>query len=117
MATQSFEVPAELRDFADKSVAQARTAFGTFFSNAVKTSEQLQSTTTSVQSTLHEVLLKGLDNAEKNANAAFDFAQKFAKSKDFKEAFELQSEFLKSQFATLQAQAKDLGSIAQKAVH
>lgn len=117
MATQSFEVPTEIRDFADKSVAQARTAFGTFFSNIVKTSEQLQSTSTSVQSTLHEAVLKGLDNAEKNANATFDFAQKLAKSKDLKEAFELQSEFLKSQFATLQTQAKELGTIAQKAGH
>lgn len=117
MATQGFEVPKEVREFADKSDDQARNAFGNFFSSAVKTSEQLQNTSNAVQSTLHAAVLKGLDHAQTNANATFDFAQKISRSKDFKEAFDLQSEFVKSQFAALQAQAKDYSALAEKVKH
>ena len=117
MATQGFEVPTEFRDFADKSVDQARNAFGNLLSSAVKTSEQLKNTTSTVQSTLHAAVLKSLDHVHTNANATFDYAQKITRSKDLKEAFEIQSEFVKSQFATLQAQAKDFGAIAETAKH
>lgn len=117
MATQGIEIPKEVRDFADKSVDQARNAFGNFLSSAAKTSEQLQNTTTTVQSTLHAAVLKSLDHAQSNANATFDYAQKIARSRDIREAFEIQSEFVKSQFASLQAQAKDYGAIAEQAKH
>lgn len=117
MATQGFEIPTEFRDFADKSVDQARNVFGNFVSSAAKTSEQIQTTTTTVQSTIHAAVLKGLDHAQTNANAAFDYAQKISRSKDLREAFEIQSEFVKSQFAALQAQAKDFGTLAEKVRH
>ena len=117
MATQSFEIPTEFRDFADKSVDQARNAFGNFFVSAAKTSEQLQSTGTNVQSTLHAAVLKGLDHAHANANTTFDYTQKLVRARDLREAFEIQSEFVKTQFAALQAQAKEFGSLAQKAAH
>ncbi len=39
MSTPNFEIPTEFRDFADKSVDQARNAFGTLLNGAVKTSE------------------------------------------------------------------------------
>ena len=113
MSTQGFEIPTEIRDFADKSVDQARNAFGSFMGNAVKASEQLGTSAGTVQSTMHTAMLKGFDNAQTNANAAFDFAQKLVRSRDLREAFELQTEFVKSQFATLQAQAKEFGSLAQ----
>ena len=117
MATQGFEVPKEFREFADNSVDQARNAFGNFLSSAAKTSEQLQSTTVNVQSTLHAAVLKGLDHAQTNANATFDFAQKVSKSRDLREAFALHSDFVKNQFAALQTQAKEYGALAEKAKH
>lgn len=115
MATQNFEIPTEFREFAEKSVDQARNAFGNFFNSAVKTSEQLRSTSSTVQSTVHAAVLKSIDHAQANANATFDYAARVVKAKDLREAFEIQSEFVKSQFAAFQAQAKDYGAIAQKA--
>lgn len=113
MQTPNFEVPTEMRDFAEKSVDQARNAFGTFINGAVKTSEQLGSSATSIQSALHAAVLKGLDNAQANANTAFDYAQKLVRTRDAREAFELQSEYVKTQFAAFQAQAKEFGALAQ----
>ena len=39
------------------------------------------------------------------------------RAKDVREAFEIQSEFVKTQFAALQAQAKEYGALAQNAAH
>ena len=47
-------------------------------------------------------------------NAAFDLAHKLVQAKDPQEAFALQSEFLKTQLSTLQAQAKEIGALIQK---
>ncbi len=47
-------------------------------------------------------------------NAAFDVASKLVRAKDPQEAFALQSDYLKAQFAALQTQAKELGGILQK---
>ncbi|GAB6842104.1 phasin [Methylorubrum rhodinum] len=115
MSTPNFEIPTEFRDFADKSVDQARNAFGTMLNGAVKTSEQLRSSATTVQSTLHAAVLKGLDHAKTNADTTFDYAHRVVRAKDVREAFEIQSEFVKTQFAALQAQVKEYGALAQSA--
>ena len=111
--TQPFQVPNELRDFAEKSVDQARTAVETLFSNAAKAAEQLQTSGHSFQSNLQGAVAKGFDFAQTNTHATFDFAQKLVRTRDVREAMALQGEFIRSQIATLQAQAKDLGALAQ----
>lgn len=115
MQTPNFEIPNEMRDFAEKSVDQARTAVGTMMSNAIKASEQMQSAGQTFQSTFSAAIAKSFDHAQNNANAAFDYAQKIVRTKDLREAFEVQSEFVRGQFASLQAQAKELGALAQSA--
>ncbi len=113
MSGQSFEIPTELRSFAEKSVDQARGAVTTLIGSAVKTVEQVQTSSKSVQESLQAVVAKSFDNVQTNASATFDFAQKLVRTRDLKEAFELQTEFLRTQIAALQAQAKDLGAVAQ----
>ncbi|MGU3536997.1 phasin [Methylobacterium sp. A54F] len=115
MTTQSFEIPTEMRDFAEKTVDQARTAVGTLMGNALKAAEQVQTSSQTFQSTFQAAVFKGFDHAQTNANATFDFAQKLVRTKDLKEAYELQADFVRSQFAVLQSQAKEFGSLAQSA--
>jgi phasin len=113
MQTPNFEIPNEMRDFAEKSVDQARTAVGTMMSNAIKASEQMQSAGQTFQSTFSAAIAKSFDHAQNNANAAFDYAQKIVRTKDLREALEVQSEFVRGQFASLQTQAKEFGALAQ----
>ncbi len=113
MQTPNLEIPTEMRDFAEKSVDQARNAVGTLMTNAMKAADQVQSSSTTFQSTLSAAVAKGFDHAQSNATATFDFAQKLVRTRDLREAFELQSEFVRSQFAALQAQMKDFGALAQ----
>lgn len=115
MNAPTYEIPAELRDMAEKSVDQARTAVSSLLHTVVKSAEQLQTSSTTMHETIQSVIDKGLDHVQTNATSTFDFAQKLVRTRDLKEAFELQNEFLRGQIATLQVQAKDLGALAQKA--
>lgn len=113
MTGPSFEIPTEMRAFAEKSVDQARSAVTTFLGTAIKTADQMQTSSKSMHDSMQTVVAKGLDHVQENAAATFDFAQKLVRTRDLKEAFELQAEFLRSQISSFQAQAKDLGTVAQ----
>jgi len=108
-----FEVPVDLRDFAQKSVEQARKAFEGFVSVAQKTADAVDSAGANMRANAKSVSSKTLGYAEQNVNAAFDLAHKLVQAKDPQEALALQSEFLKTQLANLQAQAKEIGAIIQ----
>ena len=54
--------------------------------------------------------------AEANVRAACDFAQKLFQIRNPQEILAVQSEFVKTQLAAVQEQAKDLGEAVKKAV-
>src|SRR3954469_15561339 len=110
-----FELPAELRDFADKSLEQAHKAFVAFLQNARKINETVQSSFKSPQLPVSVAYARGLDFAEQNANAAFEAAHKVVRARDLQEAGQIQAEYLRAQFAALQAQAKDIYAAPQAA--
>jgi phasin len=114
MANAPYEIPSELRDFAERSVDQARKAFEGFVTVAQKTAGTVDGAAQEAQSGAKQVGSQILGYAEQNVNAAFDLAQKLVHAKDPQEAYALQSEFLKTQINALQTQAKELGALIQK---
>ena len=114
MSNSPFEVPNELRDFAERSVEQARKAFEGFLSVAQKTAGAAGEIPGAAGA--KSVGAHVLACTEQNVNAAFDLAHKLVRAKDPPEAFALQSEYLKTQLAALQTQAKELGVAFQKSV-
>jgi phasin len=114
MANAPYEIPNELRDFAERSVDQARKAFEGFVTVAQKAAGTVDGATDEARSGAKHVGSQILGFAEHNVNAAFDLAQKLVHAKDPQEAFALQSEFLKKQMEALQTQAKELGALIQK---
>jgi len=116
MANAPFEVPNELRDFAERSVDQARKAFEGFVTVAQKAAGSVDGAAETAQSNVKSVGAQVFGFAEQNVNAAFDLAHKLVQAKDPQEAFAVQSEFLKTQLANLQAQAKLIGALVQKSV-
>jgi len=115
MANAPYEIPNELRDFAERSVDQARKAFEGFVAVAQKAAGTVDDAATTTQTNVKSVGAQVLGFAEQNVNAAFDLAHKLVQAKDPQEAFALQSEFLKTQLSSLQAQAKEIGALIQKA--
>ena len=88
-----YEVPIEMRDFAEKSVEQARKAFGGFLGAAHKAVETLEGSSSTMQASANDATRKTLTYAEQNITA----------------------DFTKAQFAAIQGQMKELGEMAQSA--
>ena len=116
MSQLPYEIPAEMRDFAEKSVEQARKAFEGFFGAAQKAVGSVDTGAFSVATNMKEVGVKAMSFAETNMKSAFDHAQKLVHAKDMQEVLQLQTEYLKSQMSSLQDQAKEMGATVQKAV-
>ena len=112
----TYEVPAEMRDFAEKSVDQARKAFDSFIGAARRTADTVQGSTEAARTNVSTMSSRGFEFAEQNVNAALDLAQKLVRSTDVQEAMQHQAEFVRSQFAAIQAQAKEFGGLAQSAI-
>ena len=116
MSNSPFEVPNEMRDFAERSVEQARKAFEGFLTVAQRASGVAGDAAKTSQGGAKSVGAHVLSYTERNVNAAFDLAQKLVKAKDPQEALALQSEYMKTQLAVLQEQAKEFGSVLQKSL-
>ena len=91
MIEPKLEVPAELRDLAEKTIDQAEKAFGMFFDAANKSVASIPSPGT-------EISRQALSFTEQNMKAAFEHARKLVHATDLQQAVQLQSEFLRSQF-------------------
>jgi phasin len=91
MIEPKIEVPAELREMAEKTIDQAEKAFGMFFDAASKSM-------TSVPGAGGEISKQALTFTEQNMKAAFEHARKLVHATDMQQAIQLQSEFLRSQF-------------------
>ena len=84
--TQSYEVPAEMRDFAEKSVEQARKAMDGFIGAAQKAVDTFEGSANTVQASAKDMTRKTFAYAEQNIQAAFDLAQRMVRAKDMQEA-------------------------------
>ena len=91
MVQPKLEVPAELRDLAEKTIDHAEKAFGMFFDAANKSIASMPNPGT-------EISKQALSLTERNIQAAFEHARKLVHATDLQEAMQIQSEFLKSQF-------------------
>lgn len=111
----NFQIPTEMRDFAEKSVDQARKAMDGFMSAAQRAAEAVEGSTNTMQSSAKDMTRRTLSFAEQNLHAAFDHAQRLVRAQDPTEAMRLQTEFVQSQFAALQAQMRDFGGLMQDA--
>ena len=93
MVEPKLEVPAELRDLAEKTIDQAERAFGLFFDAAGKSMTSMPGPGT-------EISRQALEFTEQNMRSAFEHARKLVHATDLQEAMRIQSEFLRSQFTS-----------------
>jgi phasin len=114
--TPTYEIPAEMRDFAEKSVEQARKAMDGFLGAAQKTVDTFEGSANTVQASAKDVTRRTFSYAEQNIAAAFDLAQRMVRARDLQEAMQIQAEFVRSQFESMQTQMKEFGSLAQNAM-
>jgi len=111
----NFDVPTQMRQFAEQSVEQAKKAVDGFLSAAQKAATTMETQANTAQAGAKDVRDKVMGFAEENINNSFDFAQKLVRAKDIQEIMALQREFMQQQMQAMQAQARDLGAAATKA--
>ena len=117
MATdKTFEIPEQVRTFAEKSVEQAKKAVDDFIAASHQAVEKVEASSATVQSGALDLNKKVLSLAEANLSAAFDHASKLIKAKDAQEILKLQGDFLKAQAASFGEQVRQIGDAAAKTV-
>ena len=97
---QTFEIPQQLRELAEKNVEQARVAYGQlmeFMTQAVRAWSTEPSTV--MASGFKVVQERAIQFAKENADAGFTLASELAKAKDLQEVLRLQSNFAQRQIS------------------
>lgn len=107
-----YEIPNEMRDFADKSVEQARKAFDGFLDAAYKASNTVENQANTAQDNMRAVAGAAVTFAEQNVSASFAYAQKLVRATSLEEMLKIQAEFAKAQIETLTKQVKEMGAVA-----
>jgi phasin len=108
------EVPAAFREVAEKGVAQAKEQYEKMKSAAEDATEMLEETYTTASKGCSDYGLKLVETAKANSNAAFDLFGELLTAKSYAEVVELYTAYVRAQFDTVTAQAKELADHAQK---
>ena len=114
-AGDRFDVPPEMRAFAEKSVEQARQAFDGFISAAHQAMSAFEGQAETARKGARDVTEKAMTFAERNVASAFEFAENLLRARDIQEVLRLQADYIKRQMQTLTEQAKELGDSTSKA--
>jgi phasin len=109
-----FEVPEQVRAFAEKGVSQARDNYAKFKDAAETHNGTIEAVFTSASKGASEYSAKLMEMMKSNATASLDFAQQLFGVKTPTEAMELWTSHTRKQFETLTAQAKQLAELSQK---
>ena len=109
-----FEVPEQVRAFAEKGVSQARDNYAKFKDAAETHNSTIEAVFSAYSSGAKEYSAKVMDMLKASATANLDFAQELVSVKSPSAAMELWTSHARKQFETFTAQAKELAELAQK---
>src|SRR5215207_9091010 len=112
----NFQVPEEMRNMAERSLTQTRQALESFLGAARRTAETMEQTADTAQAGARDMARRTLSSAEQNLKTSLDYAERLVRAKDLQEAARIQSEFVRSQAEAMQAQMREIGSVAQSAM-
>ena len=111
----NLEIPGEMRDFADRSVEQARKAVDGMLNSAQKAGSMAETSARLLHENATHLTSRAMQHAQANIRAAFDLAQALAHAKTLDEVASLQGNFIKAQIESLQAQASEIGEVVKRA--
>ena len=114
--TQTFEVPAAVREFAEKSVSQAREAYAKLKTAADDATGLVEETIETAREGAFAIGVKAVDAAKSNSDASFSFARDLFGAKTMSDVIELQSTFARKQFEAFTSQFKEFQALTEKFV-
>ena len=116
MPMPAVEMPTMFREFAEKSISQAREGYSKMKVAAEEATDMVEDTYKTAREGAFAIGVKALDVAKANSDASFAFAKDLFGAKTFAEVIELQSAFARKQFDALGVQVKELQELTQKFV-
>jgi len=111
---QNFELPVAFREFAEKSITQAKEAYDKVKLAAEEATGLLEDTCSTAAKGAADYNTKVLEAARTNVNAIFDFANQLVGVKSVSEIAELSTAHARKQFEVISEQTKELVALAQK---
>ena len=108
------EVPAAFREFAEKSVTQAKDNWEKMKAATEEASDLIEDSYATASKGATDYGLKLIETSRANTNSMFDYATQLMTVKSLSEAVELSTSHMRKQFDTLSAQSKELTALAQK---
>src|SRR6202142_1878619 len=109
-----FEVPEQMRAFAEKGVSQARDNYAKFKDAAETHNGTIEAVFSAFSSGAKEYSAKLMDMMKASTTANLDFAQELVGVKSPSEAMELWTSHARKQFEAFTAHTKELAELAQK---
>ncbi|MGA8903288.1 phasin [Bradyrhizobium sp.] len=109
-----FEVPEQVRAFAEKGVSQARDNYARFKDVAETNNSTIEAVFANASKGASEYSAKVMEIVKANTTASLDFAQELVGVKTPSEAMELWANHAKKQFETFSVWSKELTELSQK---
>jgi phasin len=109
-----FEVPEQMRAFAEKGVSQARDNYAKFKDVAESHNGTIEAVFSTASKGASDYSAKLMEMMKSNTTANLDFAQALIGVKSPSEAVELWTSHAKKQFETFTAYGKELAELTQK---
>ena len=109
-----FEVPEQMRAFAEKGVSQARDSYAKFKDVAETHNGTIEAVFASASKGASAYSAKVMEIMKANTSATLDFAQELVAVKTPSEAMELWTAHAKKQFEALTGYGKELAELSQK---
>ena len=109
-----FEVPEQMRAFAEKGVSQARDSYAKFKDAAETHNSTIEAVFSSASKGASEYSAKLMEMMKANSTATLDFAQELLGVKSPTEAMELWTSHARKQFEAFTAHTKELAELTQK---
>jgi phasin len=109
-----FEVPEQMRAFAEKGVSQARESYAKFKDVAESHNGAIEAVFSIASKGASQYSAKLMEIMKANTSATLDFAQELVGVKSPSEAMELWTSYARKQFEALTAHSKELAELSQK---
>jgi phasin len=109
-----FEVPEQMRAFAEKGVSQARDSYARFKDVAETHNGTIEAVFSTFSKGASEYSAKLMEMMKANTTANLDFAQELIRVKTPSEAMELWTSHARKQFEAITAHGKELAELSQK---
>lgn len=111
MADRIFEIPQSMRAMAQKNVEQAKDAYDRFMETSRRAQETMTASSETMAASGKQIQQTMLRFTEENVQSAFELAEKIAKAKDLREAFEVQNSHARRQMEAYSRQAQELARL------